>query len=101
MRNLLNRLFDVDSSCAITSSSAVCCVSARDKLRGDLANIGLHQVGLRGGQLGLSLVTALDAACHLGDGVVDRHALLGDVVQRRTQAVVSLTAWAVFTVPLA
>ena len=54
---LLNRSFEVDSSCAITSSSAVCWVSASDSLRGDRRNIGLHQVGLRSRQLCLHIAS--------------------------------------------
>jgi hypothetical protein len=45
--SLLNRLFELESSCAITSSSAVCCVSERESCVETCRHIGLHQVGLR------------------------------------------------------
>ena len=56
------------------------------KLRGHLSHVGLHQVGLRGGQLRLlALVTASEAAVDLGNRVIDGHALLRNIVQRGAQ----------------
>jgi hypothetical protein len=60
--SLLNRLFDVDSSCAITSSSAVCCVSASESCVEMVGTSACIRLVCAVVSCVCSLVTASDAA---------------------------------------
>src|SRR5579875_1144367 len=60
--SLLNRLFDSDSICAITSSSAVCCVSSSDNCVETAGRSACMRSVCAAVNCVFSLVVALDAA---------------------------------------